>query len=102
MVEVDGVGVEDVVAICCQGVDVLVKFAGIQGGVIETADDEGDGVGGGRLESASSAHQVQGKCPLSVLIEVESAPHGARTVGPAATTPPTGRVSFGGVVEVVG
>ena len=54
MVEVDGVGVEDVVAICCQGVDVLVEFAGIEGGVVVAADGEGDGVGGGRLESASS------------------------------------------------
>ena len=53
MVEVDGVDIENVIAICCQGVDVLVEFAGIEGGVVVTADGEGDGVGSGRLESAS-------------------------------------------------
>jgi hypothetical protein len=58
VVEVDGVGVKDIVALCCQGVDVLIKFAGIEGGVVVAADGEGDGVGSGRLESAPSTEQV--------------------------------------------
>ncbi len=55
MVEVDGVGIEYVVAIRCRGVDVLVEFAGVEGAVVVTADGKRDGVGSGRLESASSA-----------------------------------------------
>ncbi len=44
MVEVDGVGIKYVVAICCRGVDVLVEFTGVEGGVVVTADGERDGV----------------------------------------------------------
>ncbi len=53
VVEVDGVDIENVIAVCCQGVDVLVEFAGVEGGVVVTADGEGDGVGSGRMEFAS-------------------------------------------------
>ena len=53
VVEVDGVSIKDVVAVGCHGVDVLVEFAGVEGGVVVSADGEGDGVGSGRLESAS-------------------------------------------------
>ena len=56
MVEVDRVGVEDVVAGRCQGVNILVVFAGVKRGVVVVADGEGDGVGGSRLESSASAH----------------------------------------------
>ena len=58
VVEVDGVGIEYVIAICCRGVDVLVEFAGVEGGVVVTADGEGEGVESGRLKSASPAHQL--------------------------------------------
>ncbi len=44
MVEIDGVGLENVVAFRCGGVDVLVKFACIERGVVEVADGEGDGI----------------------------------------------------------
>ena len=43
MVEVDGVSVEDVVAVGCRGVDVLVEFAGVEGGIVVVPDCEGDG-----------------------------------------------------------
>ena len=49
VVEVDGVSVDDVVAVGCRGVDVLVDFAGVEGGVMVVADGEGDDVRGRRL-----------------------------------------------------
>ena len=45
MVEVDGVFLEDVVAVGCRGVYVLVEFAG----VVVVADGEGNRVRGCRL-----------------------------------------------------
>ena len=44
MVEVDGASVEDVATVGCRGVDVLVKFAGVEGGVVVVADGDRDGV----------------------------------------------------------
>ena len=44
MVEVDGVSVEDVVAVGCRGVDVLAEFSDVEGGVVVVADGDGDGV----------------------------------------------------------
>ncbi len=38
MVEVDGVGVKNVVAVGCHGVDVFVDFTGVEGGVMVVAD----------------------------------------------------------------
>ncbi len=102
MVEVDGVCVEDVVAVGCCGVDVLVEFAAAERGVVVVADDEGDGVRGSRLESASSAHKVLCECLLGDLVEVEAAPAGARAVGTATAASPVRRVSIGVVVAVVG
>jgi hypothetical protein len=49
VVEIDGVSVEDVVAVGCRGVDILVEFASIEGGVVAVADGEGDGVRGCQL-----------------------------------------------------
>ena len=46
VVEVDRVSVEDVVAAGCRGVDVLVEFSGVEGGVVGVADGDGDGVRG--------------------------------------------------------
>ena len=46
MVEVDGVSFENVVAVCCKGVDVLVEFAGVERGVLTFADGEGDSIYG--------------------------------------------------------
>ncbi len=102
MVAVDGVGVNYVGAGCCSGVDVLVELAGVEGDVIVTADGEGDGVGGSRLKSAPSAHQVHSQHLLGVMVEVESAPSGTRAVRHVATASPTGCGSIGVVVAVVG
>ena len=49
MVEVDGFGVQDVGVVGCRGVDVIVDFAGVEGGVVVIADGEGDGVRDRRL-----------------------------------------------------
>ena len=49
VVEVDGVCVEDVVAAGCSGVDFLVEFAGVEGGVGVVADGDGDDVKDRRL-----------------------------------------------------
>ena len=46
MVEVDGILFEDVVAIHCSGIDVLVELAGDEWGVVKVADGEGYGVCG--------------------------------------------------------
>ncbi len=42
MIEVDGVSVENFVAIGCRRVDVFVDFAGVEWGVMVVADGEGD------------------------------------------------------------
>ena len=46
VVKVEGVCFEDVVAIHCGGVNVLVDSAGVERGVVKVADDEGYGVCG--------------------------------------------------------
>ena len=102
MIDVDGFGVKDVVAMSCSRVDVLVVFAGVERGVVVVADGEKDGVGGSRLESAFSAHEVMCECLLGGLVEVLAAPVGARAIGPSAASPPSRRGSIGVVVAVVG
>ena len=42
IVEVDGISLEKFVAVCCRGIDVLVDFAGVERGVVEVANGEGD------------------------------------------------------------
>ena len=49
VIEVDGVSVKNVVAVGCRGVDVLVDFVGVEGGVMVVADGEGDEVRDRRL-----------------------------------------------------
>ena len=49
VVEVDGFGLEDVGAVGCRGVDVLVDFACVEWCVVVIADGEGDGVCSRRL-----------------------------------------------------
>ncbi len=44
MVEVDEIGLENVVAIHCGRVEALVKLAGIERDIVKVADGEGDGV----------------------------------------------------------
>ena len=49
MVEAYGVGLENVVAVGCRGVDIFVDFAGVERCVVVIADGEGDGVGSRKL-----------------------------------------------------
>ena len=58
MVKVDRVCFEDIDAVGCGGVYVLVDLAGIEWRVMVVADGNGDGVGGRWLEAPSSAHHV--------------------------------------------
>jgi hypothetical protein len=45
MVEVDGVGLQNVAAIGCSGVDVFVDLAGVKRCVVVVADGEGNDIG---------------------------------------------------------
>jgi hypothetical protein len=49
MVEVNGVGFEDVATVGCRGEDVLFEFTGVERCVVVIADGEGDDVGSRRL-----------------------------------------------------
>ena len=102
VVEVDGVGVDYVGRGCCSRIDIFVELAGIEWGVVVVADCEGGGVGGSRLKSTSSAHQVHRPRFLGVLVEVKSASPGARAVVPATPAPPSGSSSVGLVIAIVG
>ena len=66
MVEVDRVGLKNVVAVCCIWVDVLVNFAGVERYVVEVADSEVYGVCGRWLEVAAPAHKVLNESHLCV------------------------------------
>ena len=46
VVEVDRIGLEDVDAVGCCGVDVLVDLSGIKWRVVVVANGDGDGIGG--------------------------------------------------------
>ncbi len=59
---VDGACVEDVVAVHCGRVDVLVESAGIERGVVKVADGEGYGVCGRWQEAATLAQKVLSEC----------------------------------------
>ena len=101
MVEVNGVGFEDVGAAGCRRVDVLVEFPGVEWGVVIVADDERDCIGGRRLEADSPAHQVLRDGCLCVLIEMESSSSGAASVGPAAAASAAGCSDVGVIVAIV-
>ncbi len=51
LVEVDWIGLENVDAVGCGGVDVLVDLSGIEWRVVVVADGDGDVVGGRWLEA---------------------------------------------------
>ena len=46
MVQVDGVSLEDVVAIHCSRLNIIVEPAGVERGVVKFADDEVNGISG--------------------------------------------------------
>jgi hypothetical protein len=49
MVDVDGVGLENVVAVGCRGVDVFVDFSGVERCVVVTPDCKGVDIDSHRL-----------------------------------------------------
>ena len=74
---------EDVVAIHCSGVDVIVEFAGVEWGVMKAADCEGNGICGRWQETAAPAHKVLSEGDLCIETEVEASAPVSATRGPA-------------------
>ncbi len=102
MVDVDGVGVEDVSAAGCSRVDVLVDFPGVEWSVVVVADGEGDCVNCWRLEADSPAHKVMRESLLSVCAEVEASTTVATSKGPVAAAPSARRNGIVVVGTIVG
>ena len=84
VVEVYGVCFEDVVAIHCSGIDVLVEFAGVERGVVKIADCEENGICGRWLEAAALAHTVLSEGQLCVDTEIDTSAPVTAARGPAA------------------
>ncbi len=100
VMHVNGVCVEDVVAVHCGRVNVLVETVGIERGVVNVADCKGYGVCGRGQEAATPAQKVLSECYLCSETEVEaSAPVPAAKVHAAAPAP--GSWSVGVDVVVV-
>ena len=72
MVRVDGVGLEDVVAIHSSSVNILVEYAGVERGVVKVADGERYGARGRWQEAAAPSHKVLGEGHLCVEIKAKS------------------------------
>ena len=73
MVEIYGVGFENVAAVGHRGVDIfVVSTTGVDRSVMVIANDEGDCVGSRRLNAASSALHVMGESHLCVEVKVEA------------------------------
>ncbi len=102
MVEVDRVCFEDIGAVGCGGVYVLVNLAGIEWRVMVVADGDRDGVGGRWLEAPSSAHRVLREGCLSVEVEVESSSSGAAAEGPADASSAARSNGVGVSIAIVG
>jgi hypothetical protein len=89
VVHVDGVGLEDVVAIHCGRVHVLAESdAGVERGVVKVADGEGYGICGRWQEAAAPSHKVLGESHLCVDTEVEASAPVPAARGPAAAPAP--------------
>jgi hypothetical protein len=100
-VEVDGVGLENVVAGRSQGIDVFVEFAGIRRCVVKVADGEGDGVCSCWSEAVSPAHEVLGESHMCFEGKVEAASPVSAARGPAASyAAGSGGVGVGGAAVV--
>ena len=86
MVKVDGVGLEDIVAIRCSGIHDLAKFAGIERGVVKVADDgEGNDICGWWQEAAAPTHWVLSEGYMCVEAKVEAKALVSATRSRAAT-----------------
>ncbi len=83
--KVDRVCLEDVIAVYCCGVNVLVEFVGVERGVVKVADGKEYGVGGRRQEASSPAHKVLREDHLCGKTKVEAMALAPVAGGPAAT-----------------
>ncbi len=96
--QVNGVFVEDVVAVHCGRVNVLVESVSIDRGVVKVADGEGYGVFGRWHEAAAPAQKVLSECHFCSDTEVEaSAPILDAKIPAAALAPGAWSVSVGAV-----
>jgi len=84
MVEVDRVGLEHVVALCCRGIDVLINFAGVERGFVKVADSQGYGVYGRWQEAAAPTHKVLSKSHMCIEAKVEATALAPASGGSAA------------------
>jgi len=80
------VSLEDVVAIHCSRVNILVESASVERGVVEIADGEGYGVRGRWQEAAAPAHQMLGEDHLCVETKTEAMALASAATGPAAAS----------------
>ncbi len=97
--KVDGVRLEDIVAVHCGRVYFLVESAGVERGVVKVADGERYGVCGRWQEAAAHAQKVLSECHFCIQTEVEaSAPVPAAGVPAAAPAPGAWSVGVGAVV----
>ena len=88
MVEVDRVGLKNVVADYCRGIDILVNFAGVERGVVKVVDSEGYGVCGRWQEAAAPTHKVLSEGHLCVEAKAEATAPASATRGPTAASAP--------------
>ena len=96
---VDGVSLEDVVAIHCTRVNILVEFAGIERGVMKVTDGEGYGFRGRWQKAAAPAHKVLDEGHLCVETKAEAtAPASAAKDHAAASAPGACGVGEGAIV----
>ncbi len=102
MVEVDGVGLEDVGSAGCSWVNVLVGLPGVEWCVVVFADGKGDGVSGWWLEANAPAHQALGEGLLGVVAKTKASTTCAASKGPCAAPPPTRRGGVGVASAIVG
>ncbi len=84
--QVIGIDLEDVAAVLCSRVTILVESAGVERVVVKVADGEGYGVRGRWQETAASAHKVLSEGHLCVETEADAMTPASATEGPAAAS----------------
>ena len=84
MVEVNGVGLENVGAAGRSRVNVLVDLPGVEWCVVVFTDGEGDCVGGRWLEANASAHHVLRECLLCVVSKMKASTTSSTSKGHVA------------------
>ena len=86
MVQVDGVNLEDVVAVYCRRVNIFIESAGVERGVVKVSDGERNGVRDRWQEAAALAHKVLGEGYLRVEAKAEAMAPASSAKGPAAAS----------------